>query len=240
MVRYFNRPTAPLFHNILYTTFFETFIHIPPPSAPVTFEFWQEACPIDGAPTRVVRRRTRVRPVSRIQTVRPGHGEVFYIRMLLFHQAARSFDDLRTVDGILHDTFQSAAHACGLLEHNNEGELVLEDAIADGRAPFQLRFLFVLLIREGAPGLPLWQRFSHQLSSDYSDDGSFFQPAEELALDDIQRLLLEYGCRTSQFGLPDVNLRSAEVRAELTYFSSQSQSLHFCPQLHCYNVNRTT
>ena len=49
--------------------------------------------------------------IGRILTVHPTSGEVFYLRMLLNHNhsaGAKDFDDLRTVDGTIHDSFQQA------------------------------------------------------------------------------------------------------------------------------------
>jgi hypothetical protein len=45
LIHYFNRPTDPIFDDMLYTTFFETFIHMPYPSPPSNYpqEWWPEA-----------------------------------------------------------------------------------------------------------------------------------------------------------------------------------------------------
>lgn len=55
-------------------------------------------------------------PVSRIQFISPSVGEEYYLNILLtIRKGAISFEDLRTVDGILYSTFQDACAALALL-----------------------------------------------------------------------------------------------------------------------------
>jgi hypothetical protein len=158
-------------------------------------------------------------------------GEVFYIRLLLLHHAARSFDELRTIGAVMHDTFQHAAQAAGLIEEDDEARLAMEDAIAEYKSPAQLRFLFVLLIVEGAPAVDLWDRFADRLALDYA--GNTFEAlpnrlllnARKRALEDIERLLGEHGKTTVNFGLPAVESHSAEICADLDYFRPQAAEL---------------
>ena len=65
---------------------------------------------------------TREKPliVSRIYTVSPREGERFYLRTLLFHvKGARSFEDIRTVDGELKDSFREACIARGPVSYTH-------------------------------------------------------------------------------------------------------------------------
>ena len=62
------------------------------------------------------RRRGLHETIGRMYSVSPRDPEKFYLRMLLNHvRGAKSFDDMRTVDGVLYETFQAAARAKGLL-----------------------------------------------------------------------------------------------------------------------------
>lgn len=55
---------------------------------------------------RILQRKT----ISRVHTVSPKFAERFAIRMLAINvRGATSFEDLRTVDGIVYDTFTQAA-----------------------------------------------------------------------------------------------------------------------------------
>ena len=167
-------------------------------------------------------------------------GEVFYIRLLLLHHVARSFEDLRTICGTMYDTFQHAAQAAGLLEEEDEACLAMEYAIASFKSPAQLQFLFSLLILEGAPAVDLWDRFADNLALDYA--GNTFQDlpdhlrinACKCALEDIERLLGEHGKSTVNFGLPAVESHSAEIRADLEYFRPQLAELR---ELACLAVS---
>ena len=71
----------------------------------------------------------------------------------------------------------------------------MEDAVSQYRSPAQLCFLFVLLIQEGTPALPLWERFADNLAQDYNgfQSPSASHPAKLAALRDIERLLHEHG-----------------------------------------------
>ena len=53
--------------------------------------------------------------VARIEPVSATHDpDGVYLRLLLHHRVARSQDELRTVAGVLHDTYADAARAAGL------------------------------------------------------------------------------------------------------------------------------
>lgn len=237
LLRYFICPSDPIFNDMLYTKYATDFItsRVPQPgSRGLEGVWWEEACTLPGVPPHIVRRRVRGEKVARIRPVRPGMGKVFYIRLLLLHHAARSFDKLRTIGGVLFETFQRAAQAAGLLEEEDEARLAMEDAIAEYKSPAQLRFLFTLLIVEGAPAVDLWDRFADSLALDYA--GNTFQElpdrlltnARKHALEDIENLLGEHGKTTTNFGLPAVKSHSAEIHADLEYFRPQSAELrHF-------------
>ncbi len=58
----------------------------------------------------------------------PTSSERYYLRMLLnYVKGATSYEHLRTVDGIKHDTFKDACIAMGLLANDNEWHRALEE-----------------------------------------------------------------------------------------------------------------
>ncbi|MFN9980396.1 MAG: hypothetical protein ACK53Y_10800, partial [bacterium] len=66
--------------------------------------------------------------VSRMYTVSIKDEERFYLRMLLLHvKGATSFDSLKTVDGIMCETFKAAAELRGLLDTDDEWDRCLTD-----------------------------------------------------------------------------------------------------------------
>ena len=68
----------------------------------------------------------------------PSAGEVFYLRPLLAHKAASSFEHIKTVDGHVFLTFQEAAIAIGIFVDSHEGQLCMAEAQACMYSPFQL------------------------------------------------------------------------------------------------------
>lgn len=93
----------------------------------VTF-FAEHAIP-EGEGRKLVIKRKNNEHLARLVAARPSEGERFYIRVLLQHRSARSFEELRTVDGFLHESFQTAAVSLGLFAGEREAEYALLEAI---------------------------------------------------------------------------------------------------------------
>jgi PIF1-like helicase len=165
-------------------------------------------------------------PVARIQTVRPGMGEVFYIRALLCHKAAHSWNDLRTVNNILYPSYAEAAKALGLFQDGNEAEMTLEDAVICFRSPAQLRFLFSQLILEGGPATVLWERLQTDLYQDFLEFHHMTaEHATNKTLTVIGDHLAEWNESLSHFGLPEPSILHLAVEEELSSFASQQNAL---------------
>jgi hypothetical protein len=78
--------------------------------------------------------------------VHPTAGELYYLRMLLmFVSGATSFVDVRTLQDTVYETFREACEARGLLEGDNEWNLLFDEAIVSASS-FQLRQLFVTIV----------------------------------------------------------------------------------------------
>lgn len=90
--------------------------------------------------------------------------------MLLYHLPdVTSFADIRTINVILHPTYQAAAKAFGLLESDEQWEHCIEVAITV-QSPFSLRCLFAIIIAFCEPVDPyqLWSKFIDSFSEDYA------------------------------------------------------------------------
>ena len=97
---------------------------------------------------KTCKRRQRIRNpvIGRIYQVHPSHPERFALRLLLLHRkGVTSFEDLRTIDGYLHETFKDAARAMGLLEDDTEHRRCLQEA-SIMNMPSQMRQLFATLL----------------------------------------------------------------------------------------------
>jgi hypothetical protein len=100
--------------------------------------------------------------------VPPTGGERFYLRTLLsVVRGPKSFQDLRTYQGHVYNTFQEACLAQGLLEDDNEWEQCLREASAM-QTGFRLRQLFatLLLFCEISQSARLWEQFREHICDD--------------------------------------------------------------------------
>jgi len=112
----------------------------------------------------------------------PSAGERFYLRTLLtVVKGATSFEDLRTVNGILCPTFKDACKERGLLHDDQEWIQCLKEA-ADMQTGSQLRVLFATILLHGTPTSPheLWDKYKDKISQMYPSDPD---PLPELIYD---------------------------------------------------------
>jgi hypothetical protein len=106
--------------------------------------------------------------IGRMYHAHPTSGERFYLRLLLTCiKGAISFEDLRTVDGVLYDTFKEACFVLGLLDDDREWHQCLTEA-KDMAVGQQLRHLFVSILRDCIPSRPreLWDLFWPHICDD--------------------------------------------------------------------------
>ncbi|XP_071699004.1 uncharacterized protein [Rutidosis leptorrhynchoides] len=84
--------------------------------------------------------------IGRIVYSNPASGERYYLRMLLnIVKGPRSFEDLRTVNGVLHPTFKDACFAYGLVNDDKEWTEAISEAKIWATGS-QLRELFVTML----------------------------------------------------------------------------------------------
>ena len=73
--------------------------------------------------------------VGRIFRINPMSGDLYYLRLLLntdFSRGKISFQDLKTVDGVLYENYQQVCRALGLLNDDTEWHSALEQAALTG------------------------------------------------------------------------------------------------------------
>lgn len=107
--------------------------------------------------------------IGRIYSVSPREPEKFYLRLLLSHvRGAKSFEEMRTVDGVLYETFQAAAQARGLLADDEQWDLCLLKGNTF-KSAVMLRKLFAVILLFCEPSDPLRLCNTHRdnLSEDY-------------------------------------------------------------------------
>ena len=99
-------------------------------------------------------RRQKGHSIGRMYFASPNSGERFYLRLLLtVVKGPTSFESLRTVSGVVYDTFKSACLARGLLEDDEEWIQCLREVVMN--IGHQLRRLFCIILTKCAPVQPL-------------------------------------------------------------------------------------
>lgn len=99
-------------------------------------------------------RRKSMYSIGRVYYVSPGSGESYYLRCLInIVRGATCFDDIRTVNGVLYQTFRDACYALGLLEDDRE---YIDGIIEASKWAFahSLRKLFVTLLTSESMSRP--------------------------------------------------------------------------------------
>jgi hypothetical protein len=89
------------------------------------------------------------------------------ITLLTVVRGTRSFEELRSVDGIQYATYKEACLARGLLEDDQEWRLCLHEASAM-KSGAQLRHLFATILAFCFPSEPirLWDAFKQHICND--------------------------------------------------------------------------
>lgn len=147
------------------------------------------------------KRQRKFEAIGRVYYVPPIAGEKYYLRLLLTSVCGpKSFEDLRTVDGILLPTFHAACISRGLLTDDRDWVTCFEEA-SGWQTGFQLRLLFVTALVFGSVSDPLqlWIRFQEMLCDDLQQHLERCQ----FNLPDIVDIHLDYGLFLLQKQLAD-------------------------------------
>ena len=180
-------------------------------------------------PAMHVVQRNPLRPhLSRLQTVHVTYKELFYLRSLLLSRPGTSWEDLQTIDGTTHPSFQAACLALGLFTDKDEAQVCMQEAVDTLRTPQQLRVLFIHLLTNSCINAPLqfWNEFRSKISEDFilAAIGDIEQGYNK-TLKQLGSFLQGYGKHLGDYGLPQPPSHDNEVEWELHRWSQQSQAL---------------
>ncbi len=129
--RYLCRPEDPVFDQLQYCEYYEQYV-----VGAGRPRCWTDVVP--GKP-HFVHPRLKRQLIARINILYPNSGDVFYLKLLLLHSSPWSFEQARTVDGTVYDTYHNAAQALGLLHDDSEGQLCFNEARdARGASPVEI------------------------------------------------------------------------------------------------------
>ena len=221
LMNYFARPTGKKFDNLTYVEYYERYI-VTKPSKNGTKTGSADALKDSNGNT--VKRRVRQNSsIARVSFLSPTNGDVYYLRLLLLHCPASGFQDfLCKDDGSMHENYEEAARALGLVQQGEEYKLALREASFFLLAS-QFRRLFVTLLLNGASGAELWKEFVGDLTEDYLSRMTL-EAARAEALRVIDLMLLENGRCTAEYGLPTVAHASTELDRFQNMFDQSNEN----------------
>lgn len=158
------------------------------------------------------RQRGGQKVVTRLYNVSPKNVELFNLRLLLLHvKGAKGFEDIVTVDGILHETFLAAANARGIVCNDNQWQDTIAEATTS-QSPRQLRQLFGIICGINIPANrnALWEQFKDHICENFLRD-MCSQAAYNLGLLEIEDILITHNTSCAQLGLPIPNCQSTNI-----------------------------
>lgn len=131
---------------------------------------------------------------------------------------ATSFEDLRTVGGVLHDSFKDAAKSLNLLDDDSEWLKAMDEAVVF-KMPSELRMLFAMILIHGCISDPkdFYHKYKNDMAEDYLRDHSEYM-AEQRSLKDIENHLQQFGKACDYFGLPkpiDILNETSDIDVEM-------------------------
>jgi hypothetical protein len=150
--------------------------------------------------------------------IHPSAGEGYFMRMLLMYvKGARSYEDIRTYDDVVYDTFKEACAARGLLGDDREWSYAFDEADSWASSG-QLRSLFVLMI----------------VHCGIADESAFFEKHWHAMADDIL-FNLQQALNNSSYSVPDAQLRNMVLQELHTLFvrNGVSMSSFNLPSINC-------
>ncbi|XP_060962816.1 uncharacterized protein LOC115724117 isoform X1 [Cannabis sativa] len=162
--------------------------------------------------------------IGRIVTANPLEGERYFLRILLNHiKGPLSFEDIRTVHGVLAPTYRDAATMHGLLQRDS----CLEDCLHEAslyQMPSSLRRLFATILVYCNPNNPkeLWEHFEEQMSLDIKKTENDTQNVRYQVLRSISSTIESMGKDINSYQLLDEDIifdndefQSREINDEL-------------------------
>ncbi|XP_060855219.1 uncharacterized protein LOC132932888 [Metopolophium dirhodum] len=194
--------------------------------------------------TQWLPRRIRMANVTlaRMYIVNPLDRDRFHLRLLLLNRRGpKSFQDIRTVDGVIHETFTAAAVALGLLEDDRAWrDCLTESATLD--TPRQLRYLFVtiLVFCEPSNPLALYEANEANMMEDFNRRLQDVDRARAACLAAIEDLLRVHRKSPGDYGLPLADPRLLEPLQDDALFRAIDAAARWAPQVDALNAEQRT
>ncbi|XP_061355352.1 uncharacterized protein LOC133299871, partial [Gastrolobium bilobum] len=156
--------------------------------------------------------------IGRINRFSANNGEDSYLRTLLnFQRGCTSYEDLRTINGVVFPTFKDACYSLGLLDDDNEYIDAIKEASSWGSAAY-LRCMFALLLFANSMNRPekVWEECLKFLSDDVvyrhrkiigrQDAILTEESIKNITLEEIDKVLQSNGkCLSDYPSMPHIN-----------------------------------
>ncbi|RCN44400.1 hypothetical protein ANCCAN_09614 [Ancylostoma caninum] len=170
--------------------------------------------------------------IGRMYTATPRDMERFSLRLLLLHRKnIHSFEDLRTIEGVVHTTFTEAARAFNLLHDDaHYGECLAE--AAQFQMPFELRALFgyMLAFCDISDPQLLYDRIKTSMAEDFINREYSPLDAESLVYYDLSDRLAILQYNLSERITPPTPHRPEleAIQDDWEYHSNKGTELYNC------------
>ncbi|KAI5711550.1 hypothetical protein M8J75_001284 [Diaphorina citri] len=151
--------------------------------------------------------------------------ERYYLRMLLSNRpGCDSYESVRTIDNVCYNTYKAACLALGIIEHEREVYLCLDEIKTNLSSGHLLRQTFVIILKYAHFEDPreLWSTFSDDFAEDYFHLSQNRTEAIKRSLKSIESMLIHNRSTLSLFNLPNPDT--------FVHPNDQNSSLQLDPQ----------
>ena len=174
--------------------------------AEIPLHYVLEKIKVDGRQIKQwKKRKSQFKVIGRMYSVSPTNTELYNLRLLLLVvKGATSFEDLKTINGVTHQTFTDACLALGLIEDDEEWYRAMNEAEIY-MMPRQLRKLFTRILIHCRPIYPdkLWNEFKIAMSEDFLRHFGL-EDGQKMAYSEINKNLNLEGHSVSDFNIMEV------------------------------------
>ncbi|XP_044450928.1 uncharacterized protein [Triticum aestivum] len=189
-------------------------------------------------------RRRGGKKIGRIYNAHPASGERYYLRVLLnTAKGCMTFEDIRTVNGIVHSSYKSACRALGFLNDDNEWIECIKEA-SNWASGVQLRQLFATILCHCEVTDPrmLWESNWEVLSKDIQHTPSWildfpapFSPSHkrECSLMEIEKQMGQAGKSLKEYpgielpNMPELHeIEKRLINEEMNYDKDKLKGEH--------------
>ncbi|XP_076045864.1 uncharacterized protein LOC143028110 [Oratosquilla oratoria] len=147
--------------------------------------------------------------LGRIRAVTTTTVELFYLRLLLTHKPGpTSYEDLRTIEGVMHPSYREAVKALGLSSDEETWKMTILEIINHTNDRYRLRetYASMLVFSDLEDQSRIWEETKDLFASDFLHTNNLTEYNDEIyldALDDIQKQVWNCGGGSiTDYGLP--------------------------------------